>query len=266
MTAFDNAFGLIVQVSDYRHVPSLPTVDDAAALARVLTDPDRGGYRPENVRLLLDAEATRSAFVAALDQLARRADAESTVFLYFSGHGGHIESGPHAGEYLLPADAVYPDDEALAASAVSGDQFTAALREIAARKVVVVFDCCHAGGVGQPKDIGAAPLEVGLRDAYYDALVSGRGRAIFASSRRTEYSYVPGGSRLGLFTSHLLDGLQGGAAGDDGYVRIFDLFEYVQPRVTNARRDQHPVFKAEVEDNFAVAMRPRAAAPVTPGR
>jgi hypothetical protein len=72
---------------------------------------------------------------------------------------------------------------------------------------------------------------------------------------------VPNGSRLGLFTTHLLDGLRGSAAGDDGFVRIFDLFEYVQPRVTTARRDQHPVFKAEVEDNFAVAMRPATAAP-----
>jgi hypothetical protein len=264
LTQFDNAFGLIVQVSMYRHVPSLPAVEDAAALARLLSDPDRGGYRPDNVRLLLDGDVTRSTLLAALEDLAQRTDRESTVFLYFSGHGGHVESGPHAGEYLLPVDAVYPDDDALAATAVSGDQLTNALRAIAARKVVVVFDCCHAGGVGQPKDIGSDPLQVGLREGYYDALVAGRGRVIFASSRRTEYSYVPGGSRLGLFTSHLLDGLQGGAAGDDGYVRIFDLFEYVQPRVTTARRDQHPVFKAEVEDNFAVAMRPRAAAPVAP--
>ena len=266
MTTFDNAFGLIVQVSTYQHVPSLPAVEDAAALARLLTDPDRGGYPPDNVRLLLDADATRATFLAALDDLAQRTDRESTVFLYFSGHGGHVHSGPHAGEYLLPVDAVYPDDDALAASAVSGDELTTALRAIAARKVVAVFDCCHAGGVGQPKDIGSARLEVGLRDGYYDAFVAGRGRVIFASSRSTEYSYVPGGSRLGLFTSHLLDGLQGGAAGDDGYVRIFDLFEYVQPRVTTARRDQHPVFKAEVEDNFAVAMRPRTAVPVAPAQ
>jgi hypothetical protein len=264
LTRFDDAFGLLVQVGAYQHVPPLPAVDDASAIAAVLTDPDRGGYRPENVRLLLDAAATRSTLLAALDELTHRTNTDSTVFVYFSGHGGHVGSGPHAGEYLLPVDAVYPDDEALAATAVSGDQLTAALRAIAARKVVVVFDCCHAGGVGRPKDIGSAPLEVGLRESYYDALGAGRGRAILASSRATEYSYVPAGSRLGLFTSHLIDGLQGAAAGDDGYVRIFDLFEYVQPRVTTARRDQHPVFKAELEDNFAVAMRPRAVAPVAP--
>ena len=264
LTQFDGAFGLVVQVSQYEHVPALPAVDDATAIVQLLTDPDRGGYRPDNVRLLLDAAATRAAFLSALADLAGRTDGDSTVFFYFSGHGGHVASGPHAGEYLLPVDAVYPDDEALAATAVSGDQLTSALRAIAARKVVVVFDCCHAGGVGQPKDIGSVPLEVGLTETYYDALGAGCGRAILASSRSTEYSYVPGGSRLGLFTSHLIDGLEGGAAGDDGFVRIFDLFEYVQPRVTTARRDQHPVFKAELEDNFAVAMRPRAVAPIVP--
>jgi hypothetical protein len=257
--AFENAHALVVQVAAYRHVPPLPAVDDATAIAGVLTDPGRGGYPRENVRVLTDGDATRAGLVEALDALGRDTDADSTVFVYFSGHGGRIGDGPRAGEYLLPVDAVYPDDAALAASAVSGDQFTTALAAIPARKVVVVFDCCHAGGVGRAKDVGTRPLEVGLSDGYYDRLTAGRGRVIFASSRSTEYSYVPDGARLGLFTAHLLDGLQGGAAGDDGYVRVFDLFEYVQPRVTVARRDQHPVFKAELEDNFAVAAGPTAA-------
>jgi hypothetical protein len=258
---FDNAFGLVVQIAAYRHVPPLPAVDDATAIAGLLTDPGRGGYPPGNVRVLVDGDATRAGLVGALDALGRETDTDSTVFVYFSGHGGRVEQGPWAGEYLLPVDAVYPDDESLAASAVSGDQFTAALAAVPARKVVVVFDCCHAGGVGRAKDVGTRPLEVGLSDGYYDRLAGGRGRVIFASSRSTEYSYVPDGSHLGLFTTHLLDGLRGGAAGDDGYVRVFDLFEYVQPRVTVARRDQHPVFKAELEDNFAVAAGPAATAP-----
>jgi Caspase domain/TIR domain len=262
--ALGNAHGLLVQVAAYRHVRPLPAVDDAAAIAGVLTDPGRGGYPPGNVRVLTDGDATRASLVEALDTLGRETDADSTVFVYFSGHGGRVEHGPWAGEYLLPVDAVYPDDASLAASAVSGDQFTAALAAIEARKVVVVFDCCHAGGVGRAKDVGARPLEAGLSDGYYDRLTAGRGRVIFASSRSTEYSYVPGGSQLGLFTAHLLDGLRGGAAGDDGYVRVFDLFEYVQPRVTVARRDQHPVFKAELEDNFAVAAGPAATSPPAP--
>ena len=265
LTSLDNAYGLIVQISAYEHVPPLPPVDDAAEIAAVLTDPEHGGYPPANVRLLLDTAATRASLLAALDDLAKASSDDSTVFVYFSGHGGRVEAGPHAGQYLLPVDAVYPPDESLAATAISGEQFTAALGAIPARKVVVVFDCCHAGGVGRPKDIGSAPLETGLSEGYYDALAAGRGRVIFASSRSTEYSFVPAGSRFGLFTSHLLDGLRGAAASADGYVRVFDLFEYLQPRVTSVRRDQHPVFKAEVEENFAVAARPASApAPAPP--
>jgi hypothetical protein len=264
--ALDNAHGLLVQVAAYRHVPPLPAVDDASAIAAVLTDPRGAGYLPGNVRVLTDDDATRVGLVESLADLGQATDADSTVFVYFSGHGGRVEHGPHAGEYLLPVDAIYPGDESLAASAMSGEQFTAALLAIPARRVIVVFDCCHAGGVGTPKDVGTAPFEAGLSDSYYDRLTAGRGRVIFASSRSTEYSYVPDGARLGLFTTHLLDGLRGQAAADDGYVRVFDLFEYVQPRVTSVRRDQHPVFKAELEDNFAVAAgRPAAPAPTAGG-
>ena len=83
---------------------------------------------------------------------------------------------------------------------------------------------------------------------------AGRGRVILASSRSTEYSYVLPGAEYGLFTEHLLGGLRGGVASDDGLVRIFDLFEYLQPRVTKAHPRQHPIFKAELEENFPVAL------------
>ena len=130
LTSLDNAYGLIVQISAYEHVPALPPVDDAAEIAAVLTDPEHGGYPPANVRLLLDTAATRASLLAALDDLAKASSDDSTVFVYFSGHGGRVEAGPHAGQYLLPVDAVYPPDESLAATAISGEQFTAALGAI----------------------------------------------------------------------------------------------------------------------------------------
>lgn len=52
-----------------------------------------------------------------------------------------------------------------AATPIGGDEFTEILRRIAARKVVVIFDCCyacwragHAGGIGQPKAVTAPML------------------------------------------------------------------------------------------------------------
>jgi hypothetical protein len=127
------------------------------------------------------------------------------------------------------------------------------LRVIPARKVVVVFDCCHAGGIGQPKEATASELKA-LPESYYEVLKSGRGRVILASSRSTESSYVLPGAANSLFTQHLLAGLRGGAPGPGGVIRIFDLFHYLQPRVTADQPNQHPIFKAEVEENFPVTL------------
>ncbi len=256
MPAMDKAHALVVGVAAYRHVNSLgPQIgEDVRQIYELLVDAQYCGYPSTQVQRLVDGQATGAALRQALADLAARTDADSTVFIYFSGHGGRLESGPHAGEYLLPVDADLASAESLAATAISGAEFTAALRAITARKVVVVFDCCHAAGVGQPKAAAAAPLKVGLPESYYERLLAGRGRVILASSRSDEYSFVLPNTANSLFTHHLLSGLRGGVPGDEGLVRVFDLFEYLQPRVTAEQPDQHPVFKAEVEENFAVAL------------
>lgn len=250
----NNAHALVIGIADYQHIRKLPQTLDAWAIYNLLIDPLYCGYHAENVQLLLDGQATRSAWRQALVHLAQRSNAETTAFLYFSGHGGRIETGTHADEYLLPVDVVDSPDQTVSQTAISGAEFTAALRAIPARQAVVVFDCCHAGGIGQPKNLSAPTLKPGLSENYYEALKSGRGCVILASSRSDEYSYVLSGAEHGLFTQHLLNGLRGGAASDDGFIRIFDLFEYLQPLVTGDQPNQHPVFRADLENNFPIAL------------
>src|SRR5260370_37130996 len=128
-------------------------------------------------------------------------------------HGGSIEADTYAGEYLLLVDVVYDSDKTVAQTAISNAEFTNALRTIPARKVVVIFDCCHSGGIGLPKD-GISPiLKTGLSERYYEVLQTGRGRVILASSRSTEFSYVLPGASNSLFTQYLLAGLHGDAPG-----------------------------------------------------
>lgn len=57
-----------------------------------------------------------------------------------------------------------------------------------------------------------------------------------------------------LFTQHLLAGLKGGIPSDDGLVRVFDVFEYLQPQVTSTQPNQHPIFKAELEENIPISL------------
>ena len=176
------------------------------------------------------------------------------MFFYISSHGGRVETGPAAGEYLLPVDTDYSSSEAVARTAIAGAEFTEALRAITARKVLVAFDCCHSGGIGQPKDALAPAIKAGFSEGYYDQLKSGKGRVILASSRDDEYSWVLPGAPNSLFTQQLLAGLRGGIASEDGLIRIFELFEYIQPRITAAQQNQHPIFKGELEENFPVAL------------
>jgi len=256
MPALDNAHALVVGIANYQQVNRLPptVLKDAQDIYDLLIDPQHCAYPPDNVQLLLDSQATQAALRQALADLAQRSDPDSTVFLYVSSHGGRVESGPHAGEYLLPVDTVYPPGDALAETAISGPEFTEALHAIPARKIVVVFDCCHAGGIGQPKDVTEPVIKSGFSDSYYEALKRGQGRVILASSRSTEVSWILPGATNSLFTQHLLAGLRGGPPGPGGVIRIFDLFDYVQPRVTADQPNQHPIFKAELEENFSVAL------------
>ena len=266
MPMMHNAHALVVGIANYEAVNRLPAsvLNDAQDIARLLCDPSICGYPPENVRLLLDASATRQAILAALNELARRCDAEATVLIYFSGHGGRVESGAQIGEYLLPVDTSYASVAQLAQTAIAGAAFAAAVKALPAQRVVVILDCCHASGIGLLKSTGQPDFKQGLPESYFDALKQGRGRVILASSRSTEASYVMPAARNSLFTQHLLAGMQGGIASDDGMIRIFDLFEYIQPRVTGDQPHQHPIFKAEVEENFAVALYQGGAKGVTP--
>ncbi len=254
--ALPNTHALIIGIANYQYVNRLPptVLNDAQAIRDLLIEPQHCAYAPENVTLLLDNQATNAASRQAFATLATTTNSDSTVFIYISSHGGRIETGPQVGEYLLPVDVRFDSDESLAQTAISGAELTTLLSTILARKVVVVFDCCHAAGIGQPKELGAPIFKSGLPSAYYEQLQKGRGRVILASSRSDELSWVLPSDQNSLFTKHLLAGLRGGIASEDGLIRIFDLFEYLQPRVTGEHSQQHPIFKAEIEENFPVAL------------
>ncbi len=262
MPALRDAHALVIGIADYANIRKLPKVRDAEDLAAALVDPALCGYDPKNATVLLDGDATREKIRAGFEALKDRCDAESTVFLYFSGHGGQVNQGPNKGQYLLPVEVVYPGDEDLARTAISGAEFTAALNAIKAKRLTVVLDCCHAGGIGEPKDIvPAARVDPGLSDDYLNVLKAGTGRVIISATRGTDPAYVREGTKYGVFTGHFLDGLRGAARGDGGVIRILDLYTYVQQKVITDQPNQRPVLKVELEDNYPIALYQGGKAP-----
>jgi hypothetical protein len=97
------------------------------------------------------------------------------------------------------------------------------------------------------------PVLPGLAEAAAAELVGDRGWTVIASAQPGQRSLVAGESRHSAFCRHLLDGLRGGRPSDDGYLRVLELFEHLQPRVTAEAPAQRPRLYGAPRESFAVA-------------
>lgn len=253
MSLFTNAHALVVGIDDYfgPGLLALPRTvrNDAEDLGALLKDKGRCGYADDSVHTLLGKAATRDSILTALDALKATTNFDSTVVLYFSCHGWRLSDG----EYLMPVDADATSAARVAATAISADEFSDRVKDLPARKLLVLLDCCHAAGVVVLK--GGGTMKAGLGGGLYDRLYTGRGRVVLAACSPDEQAVVlHPADRNSLFTTHLLKGLMGKAATDDGLVKVLGLFEYVQLQVVGRYNRQHPVLKADLQDNFPVAL------------
>jgi uncharacterized caspase-like protein len=220
------------------------TVKDAAAVAALLRDPGRCAYPENQVQLLTGERATAFNVLAALDTLAESTTSESTAVVYFSGHG--LEAPDY---YLIPYGYDLND---LSGTTIPGALLTEKLRAIQAGKLLVLLDCCHAGGQAEAKGLPGAKSPLPPQAAA--ELKRSSGRVMIASSRKDEESLTA--HPYSVFTGALLEGLAGyGAFEQDGYARVLDLALWVGRKVPDRTHDQqHPILKvSNLEDNFALA-------------
>lgn len=226
------------------------TIDDAKGIAEILKDPLRCAYEPHQIRLLTGEEATRDTILNALDYLAQGLAPDATVIIYFSGHGYRVSSQLGQFYYLMP----YGYNTAkLSTTAISGTEFVQKLKAIPAQKLIVLLDCCHAGGVGEVKALDIEFSKSPLPPEALGFLVQGGGLILIASSKDDELSYA--GKPYSVFTLALIEALCGiGVAKKDGFVRVADLALHAREVVAGRTKEkQHPVLHFEHADNFVMA-------------
>ena len=253
---FQQGRALVVGIADYEEVGALPVAvtNDARDTGDTLTSDSYCGYPDANVTVLINGQATLEGLRQALAKLAADAEPDDTVAIFFSGHGARIGKGADATSALVPFDCKLGDTSG---TTLGEAEFTKAIAEIKAARVIVVIDACHAAGAAALKADGEGRLGQGFDEKALSALATGTGRVIFASSRAVETSLVLRGERNSVFTTAMLSGLKGSApASTDGTIKVFDLFNHVSESVRQAVPGrQHPVFKAsDLEENFPVAL------------
>lgn len=248
---FDQGYAIVVGAG-----ADLPnTIGDAVGLTEILRDSERCAYPTGQIHLLTGEGASRDAILDALDILAQSTNPQSTALVYFSGHGYRAKASIGEAYYLLPH--AY-DVERLSETAISGQEFTEKLRAIPAQKLLLLLDCCHAGGVGAPpggeaKAPGLELTKSPLPPEAMTLLAEGSGQVLIASSQEDELSFA--GKPYSAFTLALIEALSGvGVAKKDGYVRVADVALHARQVVPGRTKErQHPILHFEQADNFVLA-------------
>ena len=253
--SFANGHAVIIGIANYQGCNRLPdaVLNDARDVAEILTSDAYCGYDRHNVCLLLDGDATLARIREALSFVAKPSGPDDTVVIFFSGHGARLDDSDDPVSAILPIDC---DNRALDSSSLSETEFSVALRQIPARRLVVLIDACYSGGAGSFKAQGRTKA-LGFSEKSLGRLAQGTGRVLMASSRASETSCIRSGARNSVFTQHLLEILRGrGRTSGDGMIRVFDIFNHVSEMVKRTVPGlQHPIFKAsDLEDNFPVAL------------
>ncbi len=216
------------------------TDDDAIAIRDTLVNDH--GWNPENIILLLNSEATKSAVQNAISTIGAQDSPEDVVLFYFSGHGTHYSD-------VYPYDEVDGYEEAIVAydSEISDDELESWMDALDSDNKVVILDTCFSGGFIKGGGLRAKTLPGVERADIKDGFVKDidkAGYVVLAASDDDEYSYEDSTLEHGVFTYYLLEGLGPGFPADsnsDNSVSAEEAFEYARPRVeSHTLNDQHP--------------------------
>ncbi len=257
----ENAYALIIGISKYRdpRIPELRfTRADAEGIYKLLTDQNKVGLNPDNIKLLLDEDATAFNIKNAISSwLFKNADPDSVVFIYFAGHGGVEEDRlgvekDKLAKYLLPYDASFDD---LYSSAISNRDFNELLLSIRSTKLVIFMDSCYSGGVSERK-----ARDLKITDDPYQKIGEGEGRIVIAASKPDQRSFEDSRIGHGIFTYNLIEALSGKADRSKvGYVTVLDAYKYLENNVPDLARklaggQQDPVMRGDITKDFAISV------------
>jgi uncharacterized caspase-like protein len=254
-------WAVVIGISNYRdtRIAGLRYAStDAQAFHTWLISPQGGGYALSRVRLFLNSEATAQSIRNVMFNWLKQALEEDMVTIYFAGHGSPESPDSPNNLFLLPFDANY--DDVATTGFPMWDIETALKRFVKAKKVVVIADACHAGGVGQAFDIARRanrsieinPISSGLQNLSK----IGDGVAVISASDDKQFSQESKdwGRGHGVFTYFLLKGLKGEADyNKDSRVTLGELIPYLSEQVRRETRNaQSPTVAGKFDPALSI--------------
>ena len=208
---------LIVGIDDYPSQPLQGCVNDAVNMERVLARNEDGSPNFDCRLITAPAnEISRASLRQLIIELFQ--DPADVAWFHFSGHGFLDDLDG----YLVTQDATN-FDEGIPMSEILTRANLSSVSEI-----LITLDCCHSGAFG----IATTGNQINL----------GEGISIVTATRAGQVSLEVGGG--GVFTSLLVEALDGGAASVLGNITAAGIYAYIDGAL--GAWDQRPQFRANV--------------------
>ncbi len=247
----ENNFALIIGVGGDKIEY---TVNDAKKLKENLIDKSLIGYPEENVILRTEEGATKEGILSGFDELIEKTDESSTIFLYYSGHGGKYQESHKF--FIQPHGLTAENFEE---TKITSEELRDKINALPSSKLALFLDCCHAEGLVQSGISGLYGMAQKLNEE--------QGVWVLASSQDNQKSY--GADDNSFFTEALLKAMTGKhkKAFTDTEVSIMDVVEYIFEIVPSKAAEyvdendnpcvQTPYFKTQMSENLILSYFPK---------
>ncbi|MBK6620505.1 MAG: tetratricopeptide repeat protein [Saprospirales bacterium] len=243
-------WAVIAGISDYQNkeISDLQYAHkDALAFFEYLKSPAGGSVPTEQIKLLVNEQATMAAYADAMDWLLEKAGEADQVYIYFSGHGD-VENRTMQG-FLLPWDSPSRPYIAGAYPIFYLQMVIAALSNQNKAKVIMVADACHAGKLAGSSIQGTQITNQNLQQKFGNEV-----KILACGPEELSQEGTQWGGGRGAFSYHLIDGLMGLADRDANYeVSLLEIRRYLEDRVPEETAPNSQVPQTIFDRNETIA-------------
>ena len=220
-------YAVVIGISDYGNggIPHLKYADrDASAFAEYLSSPAGGQVPRDQIRLLLNEDASLLNVDQALKWLVQKCNAGDLAYFYFSGHGDVENSTIYPAGFLLCYNAPVNNYNISSLEVRRLNDFANTISRATGGQVIMITDACHSGTlVGSENKgqslVGAELLKVQDRET----------RITSCSSEEKSWESDDLGGGRGLFSFNLVNGMKGWADKQkDGKITVSELREFIR--------------------------------------
>ena len=224
---YDNSWAVIIGIDKYKDFDQLDyAVEDAESVKDMLIT--KFDFHEDNIKYLVNEEATLKEIKLALDDIAKSAEANDRIIVFYSGHGETIRNkdGSETG-YIIPVEG---NKDKLYATGLAMDEILRICQMSDAKHMLFLMDACYSGLMTQQYKGLANPTEEG----YITKVANESARQIITAGGDNEQVIERDEWQHSAFTKNLLTGLDGWEADydSDGYITADELGTYLRISVT----------------------------------